>query len=161
MRSSRSRFCLRRMPTAEQKKEALKKANEALAEAKNTTSYQQFGLLAEKISEDDFRVNMGDHHAVDKTKLPPQVIQALQTMKAGAGQRADSNRAGLHDYPTGCSRSRRREAFRGSEGRPAHPTTKREIRKIARCAGQAAACAGQDRGSVKPPCATGRCPDGN
>jgi hypothetical protein len=32
-----------------------------LRQAKETKSYEDFGLLAEKISEDDFRVNMGDH----------------------------------------------------------------------------------------------------
>ena len=69
--------------TPEQKKEALKKAQEALKEAKGTKSYQEFGLLAEKTSEDDFRVNMGDHHAVDKDKLPPQVIKAFLAMKPG------------------------------------------------------------------------------
>jgi parvulin-like peptidyl-prolyl isomerase len=69
--------------TAEQAKEARKKADEALKQAKDTKSYEQFGLLAEKISEDDFRVNMGDHKVVAKDKLPPQVIKAFQTMKAG------------------------------------------------------------------------------
>ena len=67
----------------EQKKEALKKAQEDLKVAKTTKSYQDFGLLAEKVSEDDFRVNMGDHHAVDKDKLPPQVVKAFLGMKPG------------------------------------------------------------------------------
>jgi parvulin-like peptidyl-prolyl isomerase len=40
-------------------------------------------MLAEKISEDDYRVVMGDHKAVDRTKLPPQVVQAALTMKPG------------------------------------------------------------------------------
>jgi len=69
--------------TAEQKKEGLKRAEEALKQAKATKSYQEFGLLAEKISEDDFRVNMGDHKAIEKDKLPPQVVQALTAMKPG------------------------------------------------------------------------------
>ena len=69
--------------TPEQLKEALKKAQEALKGAKAAKNYQDFGLLAEKISEDDFRVNMGDHHAVDKTKLPPQVVKAFLAMKPG------------------------------------------------------------------------------
>jgi len=69
--------------TADQKKEGLKKAQEALKQAKATKSYQDFGLLAEKISEDDFRVNMGDHHGVDKEKLPPQVVKALLAIKPG------------------------------------------------------------------------------
>ena len=69
--------------TPEQKKEALKKVQEDLKAAKATKSYQDFGLLAEKVSEDDFRVNMGDHHAVAKDKLPPQVVKALAAMKPG------------------------------------------------------------------------------
>lgn len=70
-------------PTAEQAKDAQKRANEALRQAKAATSYQDFGLLAEKISEDDYRVNMGDHKMVSRDKLPPQVIKALLAMQAG------------------------------------------------------------------------------
>jgi parvulin-like peptidyl-prolyl isomerase len=70
-------------PTAEQAKEAKKKADEALRQAKATKSYQEFGLLAEKISDDDFRVNLGDHKAVSADKLPPQVIKALQFATTG------------------------------------------------------------------------------
>ena len=39
--------------------------------------------MAEKISEDDFRVNMGDHKLVGKDKLPPQVVKTLLAMQAG------------------------------------------------------------------------------
>jgi parvulin-like peptidyl-prolyl isomerase len=70
-------------PTAGQAKEAQKKAEDALRQAKATKSYQDFGLLAEKISEDDFRVNMGDHKAVGREKLPPQVVKALLGLQAG------------------------------------------------------------------------------
>ena len=70
-------------PTPEQAKEAQKKADEALRQAKTTKSYQDFGLLAEKISEDDFRVNLGDHKAVPGDKLPPQVVKTLQGMQSG------------------------------------------------------------------------------
>jgi hypothetical protein len=69
--------------TADQAKEARKKADDALRQAKLTKDYNDFGLLAEKISEDDFRVMMGDHKAVDRSKIPPQVLQALATMKPG------------------------------------------------------------------------------
>jgi len=68
---------------AEQLKQARKKAEDALRQAKLTKNYDEFGLLAEKISEDDFRVMMGDHKAVDRDKLPPQVLQAVQTMQPG------------------------------------------------------------------------------
>lgn len=70
-------------PTADQAKEAHKRAEDALRQAKTTKSYQDFGLLAEKISEDDFRVNMGDHKAVGRNKLPPQVLKALAAIQPG------------------------------------------------------------------------------
>jgi parvulin-like peptidyl-prolyl isomerase len=70
-------------PTAQQATEAKKKADEALKQAKATKSYQDFGLLAEKISEDDFRVNMGDHKVAEKDKLPPQIVKAFSTMQPG------------------------------------------------------------------------------
>ena len=66
-----------------QKTEGWKRANDALKEAKATGSYQDFGLLAERISEDDFRVNMGDHRSVEKDQLPPQVAKALLALKPG------------------------------------------------------------------------------
>jgi parvulin-like peptidyl-prolyl isomerase len=69
--------------TPEQAKQARTKAEDALRQAKATKSYQDFGLLAEKISEDDFRVNMGDHKVVSSDKLPPQVVKTLQAMQAG------------------------------------------------------------------------------
>lgn len=62
---------------------ARKRAEEALRQAKATKSYQEFGLLAEKISEDDYRVNMGDHHEVRRENLPPEILKALLAMKPG------------------------------------------------------------------------------
>ena len=40
-------------------------------------------MLAEKISEDDYRVMMGDHHKVDRAKLPPDMVKALLAMQPG------------------------------------------------------------------------------
>jgi len=70
-------------PTPDQQKEAAKRANDYLKQSQATKSYQDFGLLAEKISEDDFRVNMGMHKSVEKDKLPPQIVKAFSTMKPG------------------------------------------------------------------------------
>jgi peptidyl-prolyl cis-trans isomerase SurA len=70
-------------PTAEQAKAAQKTAEDALRQAKATKSYQDFGLLAEKISQDDFRVNMGDHRVTGRDKLPPQIVKAFLTMQPG------------------------------------------------------------------------------
>ena len=72
-----------RNATAAQAKEARKRAEDALRQAKATKSYNEFGLLAERISEDDFRVMMGDHKAADRSKLPPAVVTALLAMQPG------------------------------------------------------------------------------
>ncbi|MGB8768700.1 MAG: peptidyl-prolyl cis-trans isomerase [Candidatus Korobacteraceae bacterium] len=69
--------------TPAQLKEARKKAEDALKEAKATKSYEEFGILAEKISEDDYRVMMGDHRKVDRSKLPPDMVKALLAMQPG------------------------------------------------------------------------------
>ncbi len=55
-------------------KEARKHADDALKAAKPTKSYQEFGLLAEKVSDDDWHVKMGDRKAVEAEKLPPPVV---------------------------------------------------------------------------------------
>lgn len=70
-------------PTTENLKELRKRAEDGLKQAKATTNYEQFGMLAEKISEDDYRVMMGNHKAVPREKLAPQVVQALLAMKEG------------------------------------------------------------------------------
>jgi hypothetical protein len=72
-----------RNATAAQAKEARKRAEDALRQAKATQGYEQFGLLAERISEDDFRVMMGDHKAADRSRLPPAVVTALLAMQPG------------------------------------------------------------------------------
>jgi peptidyl-prolyl cis-trans isomerase C len=63
--------------------EARKKAESALKQAKATKTYQEFGLLAEKVSEDDWHVNMGDRKGVERDKLPPPVVSAARAMKLG------------------------------------------------------------------------------
>jgi len=70
-------------PTPAQVKEARKRADDALPKAKAANSYDQFGLLAEKISDDDFRVMMGDHQAADRSKLPPAIVNTLASMQPG------------------------------------------------------------------------------
>jgi hypothetical protein len=69
--------------TPEQLKALKTRAGDALAQAKKTTDYNGFGLLAEKISEDDYHVMMGDHQIVDKTKLPAEILKAAGSMKDG------------------------------------------------------------------------------
>jgi len=64
-------------------KEARKRAEEAYERAKAAKTYQDFGLLAEKVSEDDWHVNMGDRKFVEASKLPPPVVKAAAAMKPG------------------------------------------------------------------------------
>lgn len=67
--------------TAAQLKEGLVRAQNALKQAKATKTADEFGLLAEKISDDDYRVMMGQHKPMPVEQMAPQVIKALSTMK--------------------------------------------------------------------------------
>ena len=67
----------------EVKEKARKRAEETLQKAQATHNYQEFGLLAEKFSEDDFRVNMGTHENVTRDKLPAEALQVLDGLKPG------------------------------------------------------------------------------
>lgn len=65
---------------AAQLKEARTRAENALRQAKATKTAEEFGLLAEKISEDDYRVMMGQHKPVPVDEMAPQVVTALRSM---------------------------------------------------------------------------------
>ena len=69
--------------TADQMREGRKRADDALRQAKTTKTAEEFGLLAEKISDDDFRVVMGQHKPTDAKQLAPIVLDSLNTMKPG------------------------------------------------------------------------------
>ncbi|HTZ98314.1 MAG TPA: peptidylprolyl isomerase [Terriglobales bacterium] len=69
--------------TPQQLKEAAKRAQDALKQAKATKTDEEFGMLAEKISDDDYRVMMGQHKPVRREQLAPQVVTALLAMKPG------------------------------------------------------------------------------
>lgn len=67
--------------TAQQLKEGRMRADRALEQAKTTKNAEEFGLLAEKLSDDDYRVVMGQHKPVPVNQLAPQVVTALKRMK--------------------------------------------------------------------------------
>ncbi len=69
--------------TPEQLKEGHTRAQDALKQAKATKNVEQFGSLAEKLSEDDYRVMMGEHKPMTRDQLAPQVLKALLAMKPG------------------------------------------------------------------------------
>jgi len=70
--------------TAEQLKEGHRRAEDALRKARATKNSEEFGLLAEKVSDDDYRVVMGQHKPVPVDQLPPQIVKALLAMKPGS-----------------------------------------------------------------------------
>jgi parvulin-like peptidyl-prolyl isomerase len=69
--------------TADQLNEGRKRAEEALRQAKAAKTAEDFGLLAEKLSDDDYRVMMGQHKPVAASQLPPSVSKTLLAMKPG------------------------------------------------------------------------------
>ena len=69
--------------TPENMKQMRAKAESALQQAKKTSNYEEFGVLAEKISEDDYRVMMGDHRSVGVDDLPAPVLQAARSLPIG------------------------------------------------------------------------------
>jgi len=71
------------MGAPNQASEDRKRAEAALQQARATKTYEEFGVLAEKISDDDYRVMMGDHRFVDRAKIAPTVVQALLRMQPG------------------------------------------------------------------------------
>lgn len=63
--------------------DAKKKAEEAAKQAKQTKDAEQFGLLAEKSSDDDWHTKMGVRKTMDVKDLPPMVATAARNMKVG------------------------------------------------------------------------------
>jgi peptidyl-prolyl cis-trans isomerase SurA len=70
-------------PTMVQWVQMKARAEEALRQAKATKNYEEFGILAEKISEDDYRVMMGDHRSVEAKDVPPAILQVIAKMQPG------------------------------------------------------------------------------
>lgn len=70
-------------PTPAQLKEMRTRTEAALRQAQATKTYEQFGSLAEKISEDDYRVMMGDHKPVAAKDLPLEILAAVSKMQPG------------------------------------------------------------------------------
>ena len=70
-------------PTPKEKQEARKKAEDALKQAKATKNFESFGVLAEKVSMDDWHVMMGDHKWLHRGRMPEAVEKVAFTMQAG------------------------------------------------------------------------------
>ena len=68
---------------ADVRKEARKQAEKAYELAKKAKDYKEFGLVAEKHSDDDWHVKQGDHGWIDTSQLPPPIVAAAAKMKPG------------------------------------------------------------------------------
>lgn len=78
------------------KKAALSRLEKVLAEAKATKTPEQFGLLAEKFSEDEYRVMMGAHKSAHKGSMDPAFETFLGGLKQGEVSQIVQSSAGYH-----------------------------------------------------------------
>jgi hypothetical protein len=63
--------------------EARKKILSIARLGKAAKTSRDFGLIAEQVSDDDWRTKLGDRGTVDVSKLPPEVVKAARAMKPG------------------------------------------------------------------------------
>ena len=70
-------------PSSAEKQEARNKAEDALKRAEATKDYESFGVLAEKVSMDDWHVMMGDHKWLHRGRMPGEVEKVVFNMKVG------------------------------------------------------------------------------
>jgi len=69
--------------TAEQKQAAKKVAEEILLKAKAAKNYEEFGLLAQQLSQDDWRVMMGDHRWVHRVAVTRDIEDVVFGLEEG------------------------------------------------------------------------------
>ncbi len=69
--------------TAQQTAWARKRAEDLLPLARAARTYEEFGRLAEKYSQDDWRVMMGDRRSVHRGRLPEAVEKVAFSLKEG------------------------------------------------------------------------------
>jgi parvulin-like peptidyl-prolyl isomerase len=67
--------------TAEQKQQAKRLADQILIKAKTAKTYEEFGVLAEQLSQDDWRVMMGDHRWVHRGAVTADIEPAVFGLK--------------------------------------------------------------------------------
>ena len=81
--------------TEKQKEEARKRAEELLPKARAAKNYEEFGVLAEQVSEDPWRVMMGDHKWVHRGEVDPQ-FDVIFSMQAGETTGVVESKEGFH-----------------------------------------------------------------
>jgi parvulin-like peptidyl-prolyl isomerase len=79
----------------EKKELTRKRALEELPKAKAAKNYEEFGLLAEKVSEDEWHVMMGDHKLVHRGEVDPQ-FEVIYSMKPNETTGLIESSEGVH-----------------------------------------------------------------
>ncbi len=64
-------------------KEARAKIKDIVRLTKPTKTPREFGLIAEQVSEDDWRMKMGDRGTLSISQVPPEIARAARAMKPG------------------------------------------------------------------------------
>jgi peptidyl-prolyl cis-trans isomerase C len=81
--------------TPEKKEQTRKRASEELPKARAAKNYEEFGLLAEKVSEDPWKVMMGDHKLVHRGEVDPQ-FEVIYSMKPNETTGVIESSEGVH-----------------------------------------------------------------
>jgi parvulin-like peptidyl-prolyl isomerase len=81
--------------TEEQTQDARKRAEAILPQARAAKSYEEFGILAEKVSEDPWRVMMGNHKWTHRGEVDPQ-FEPVFSMKPGETSGVIVSKQGFH-----------------------------------------------------------------
>ncbi|HVP53228.1 MAG TPA: peptidyl-prolyl cis-trans isomerase [Terriglobales bacterium] len=81
--------------TEQQKQQARKRAEELLPKARAARNYEEFGILAEQVSEDPWRVMMGDHKWKHRGEVDPE-FEPIFSMKPGQTTGVLQSREGFH-----------------------------------------------------------------
>lgn len=88
-------FLLPKDATPLQKQQVRKKAEDILPKAQAAKNYEEFGVLAEQVSEDEWRVMMGDHKWTHRGEVDPQ-FEPIFKMKAGETTGVVESAEGFH-----------------------------------------------------------------
>lgn len=70
--------------TSAMKADAKAKITDIVRLGRAAKTSKDFGLIAEQLSEDDWRTQLGDRGTVEVKNLPPEVAKAARSMKPGA-----------------------------------------------------------------------------
>jgi len=86
---------LPRDATEQQKQQARKRAEELLPKARAAKNYEEFGVLAEQVSEDPWHVMMGDQKWKHRGEVDPE-FEPIFSMKPGETTGVVESREGFH-----------------------------------------------------------------